>query len=228
MAPHIHQKPCALLACVCLCVSSSARDKNECLPAAARRQIAIIYSFYFLLYEHQVKLKVNCAVVCLCVLIVYNNRALTVIIFTTIFSCSTDFKFSRFLVQNSVTLKYNSHKQSIRTFGKRLAPFYLLNNMSTTTCNVRGKPSDGGLMQKVGPMKATIPMSSLLRPLNGSNNSVAGNVRTTLAGPANNLILYSAMSPPMRLISPDHNSSGHRSPGAANYFKGSHSTYDNR
>lgn len=91
--------------------------------------------------------------------------------------------------------------------------------MSTTACNVRGKPSDGGIMQKVGPMKATIPMSSLLRPLNGSNNSspFAGNGRTTSA----NLNLYSAMSPPMRLISPDHNSSGHRSPGAANYFKGS-------
>lgn len=94
--------------------------------------------------------------------------------------------------------------------------------MSTTACNVRGKPSDGGIMQKVGPMKATIPMSSLLRPLNGSNNSsVAGTGRTTSGGPANNLTLYSAMSPPMRLISPDHNSSGHRSPGAANYFKGS-------
>lgn len=74
-------------------------------------------------------------------------------------------------------------------------------------------------MQKVGPMKATIPMSSLLRPLNGSNNSssIAGNGRTASA----NLNFYSAMSPPMRLISPDHNSSGHRSPGAANYFKGS-------
>lgn len=97
--------------------------------------------------------------------------------------------------------------------------------MSTTTCNVRGKPSDGSIMQKVGPMKATIPMSSLLRPEFISNNggncsSVAGNGRTTSAGAANNLNLYSAMSPPIRLISPDHNSSGHRSPGAANYFKG--------
>lgn len=82
--------------------------------------------------------------------------------------------------------------------------------MSTTTaCNVRGKQSDG-LLQKVGPMKATLPMSSLLRPLNNvgltTNNNNSSNA-------------YSTMSPPMRLISPDH-SSGHRSPGAINYYKG--------
>lgn len=82
--------------------------------------------------------------------------------------------------------------------------------MSTTACNVRGKQSDG-LLQKVGPMKATIPMSSLLRPLNNvgltTNNNNSNNA-------------YSTMSPPMRLISPDHSSSGHRSPGAINYYKG--------
>lgn len=80
--------------------------------------------------------------------------------------------------------------------------------MSTTTCNVRGKQSDG-LIQKVGPMKATIPMSSLLRPLNSASLAVTGSTR-----------LFSTMSPPMRLISPDHNSSGHRSPGAINCYKG--------
>ncbi|XP_031622682.1 protein FAM117B-like isoform X2 [Contarinia nasturtii] len=80
--------------------------------------------------------------------------------------------------------------------------------MSTTTCNVRGKQSDG-LIQKVGPMKATIPMSSLLRPLNSAGLTSTQSNR-----------LFSAMSPPMRLISPDHSSSGHRSPGANNYYKG--------
>lgn len=80
--------------------------------------------------------------------------------------------------------------------------------MSTTTCNVRGKQSDG-LIQKVGPMKATIPMSSLMRPLQNSGSLVVtGSNR-----------LFSTMSPPMRLISPDNNSSGHRSPGAINYYK---------
>lgn len=83
-----------------------------------------------------------------------------------------------------------------------------LGAMSTTTCNVRGKQSDG-LIQKVGPMKATIPMSSLLRPLNSASIAVTGSTR-----------LFSTMSPPMRLISPDHNSSGHRSPGAINCYKG--------
>lgn len=85
--------------------------------------------------------------------------------------------------------------------------------MSTTTCNVRGKQSDG-LLQKVGPMKATIPMS-LLRPLN-SAGSIGGPTAT------NSNRLFCTLSPPMRLISPDHNSSGHRSPGANNYYKGTH------
>lgn len=80
--------------------------------------------------------------------------------------------------------------------------------MSATTCNVRGKQSDG-MLQKIGPMKATIPMSSLLRPLN--NVTVA----TT-----NTCHFSIAMSPPMRLVSPDHNGSGHRSPGSINYSKG--------
>lgn len=80
--------------------------------------------------------------------------------------------------------------------------------MSTTTCNVRGKQSDG-MLQKVGPMKATIPMSSLLRPSNSASLSAANSNHG-----------FSTMSPPMRLISPDHNSSGHRSPGAINYYKG--------
>lgn len=78
--------------------------------------------------------------------------------------------------------------------------------MSTTACNVRGKQSDG-LLQKVGPMKATIPMSSLLRPLNSAGLTTKSNA-------------FSTMSPPMHLISPDHSSSGHRSPGAINYYKG--------
>lgn len=126
------------------------------------------------------------------------------------------------LKYNNSQIKNKNHTRThiiVSWFGKLLQSFDLLIEMSTTTCNVRGKPSDGGIMQKVGPMKATIPMSSLLRPLNGSNNSssIAGNGRTASA----NLNFYSAMSPPMRLISPDHNSSGHRSPGAANYFKGS-------
>lgn len=77
--------------------------------------------------------------------------------------------------------------------------------MSTTTCNVRGKQE--GLMQKVGPMKATIPvatMSSLLRPLNNSGGSI---ITTSNQ-------LFSTMSP-------DHSSSsGYRSPGAINYYKG--------
>lgn len=77
--------------------------------------------------------------------------------------------------------------------------------MSATTCNVRGKQSDG-ILQKVGPMKATIPMSSLLRPLN--------NVTT------NTCHFSITMSPPMQLLSPDHNGSGHRSPGSINYSKG--------
>lgn len=79
--------------------------------------------------------------------------------------------------------------------------------MSATTCNVRGKQSDG-LLQKAGPMKATIPMSSLLRPL--TNVTV---------GSTNTCHFAIAMSPPMRLISPDHNGSGHRSPGSINYIK---------
>lgn len=85
--------------------------------------------------------------------------------------------------------------------------------MSTSTINVRGKQSDG-LMQKVGPMKATIPMSSLLRPYNCSSAG-SGSSSTGV-----NSHLFSTMSPPIHLISPDHNSCGHRSPGAANYFKG--------
>lgn len=87
--------------------------------------------------------------------------------------------------------------------------------MSATTCNVRGKQSDG-LLQKVGPMKATIPMSSLLRPLNNAGFNAT-----------NSNHLFSAMSPPMRLISPDHSSSGHRSPGSINYYKGKSHLLDN-
>lgn len=79
--------------------------------------------------------------------------------------------------------------------------------MSTTTCNVRGKQSDG-LIQKGGPMKATIPISSLLRPLNSAGLGVTSSTQ-----------LFSTMSPPIRLISPDNNCSGHRSPGAINCYK---------
>lgn len=88
--------------------------------------------------------------------------------------------------------------------------------MSTTTCNVRGKQNDGTI-QKVGPMKATIPMASLLRPLNNAGVCVGGTTN-------HNIHLYNPLSSPMRLISPDHNSAGHRSPGSANYFKGKYYT----
>lgn len=69
------------------------------------------------------------------------------------------------------------------------------------TSRVR-KQSDG-LPQK-GPMKATLPMSSLLR------GSIASGSQTIGSG------VFSAVSPPMRLISPEHSICGHRSPGALN------------
>lgn len=61
------------------------------------------------------------------------------------------------------------------------------------------------LPHKMGPIKATIPISSLLR---GPIASKTGNGSN----------LFMALSPPMRHISPEH--SGHRSPGALNTIGG--------
>lgn len=84
--------------------------------------------------------------------------------------------------------------------------------MSTSAYNVRSKPSDGAV-PKSGPIKATIPMSSFLRPLNGGSSS-DGNSPSTLS-----TNLFAALSPPLRHISPDHHSCGHRSPCTTNYYK---------
>lgn len=56
------------------------------------------------------------------------------------------------------------------------------------------------LPHKMGPIKATIPISSLLRGPIASGTSGSN--------------LFMALSPPIRHISPEH--SGHRSPGALN------------
>lgn len=58
------------------------------------------------------------------------------------------------------------------------------------------------LPHKMGPIKATIPISSLLRGPIVSRTGTSGSN------------LFMALSPPMRHISPEH--SGHRSPGALN------------
>ncbi|KAJ6627058.1 Protein FAM117B, partial [Pseudolycoriella hygida] len=58
------------------------------------------------------------------------------------------------------------------------------------------------LPHKMGPIKATIPISSLLRGPIASKTSASGSN------------MFMALSPPMRHISPEH--SGHRSPGALN------------
>lgn len=58
------------------------------------------------------------------------------------------------------------------------------------------------LPHKMGPIKATIPISSLLRGPIASKSGTNGSN------------LFMALSPPMRHISPEH--SGHRSPGALN------------
>lgn len=58
------------------------------------------------------------------------------------------------------------------------------------------------LPHKMGPIKATIPISSLLRGPIASKTGTSGSN------------LFMALSPPMRHISPEH--SGHRSPGALN------------
>lgn len=65
------------------------------------------------------------------------------------------------------------------------------------------KQSDG-LQHKMVPMKATLPMSSLLRGPILSAGTTTSNI-------------FSSFSPPMRHISPEHNISGHRSPGSINY-----------
>lgn len=57
------------------------------------------------------------------------------------------------------------------------------------------KPSDG--TSKIGPMKATLPMASLLR----------GSIQCGSVG----------VISPMRHISPEHALCGHRSPGALTY-----------
>lgn len=106
---------------------SRARIKYVCLPAAvaAARQITIIYSFYFLLFERQVKLKVNCFF-CVCMrrrtlVDTYNNRALVYYYYYLflfhihILSRSTNFAcdlISRFLGQidnPQVQFKYNTN-----------------------------------------------------------------------------------------------------------------------
>lgn len=68
----------------------------------------------------------------------------------------------------------------------------------------RVRKASDALPTKMGPMKATLPMSSLLRgPI-----SSGGTIGTAF---------FTALSPPMRHISPEHNICGHRSPGALNY-----------
>lgn len=58
-----------------------------------------------------------------------------------------------------------------------------------------------GQSQKMGPMKATIPMPTLLKSSLTCGGSTLGS----------NLVS------PMRHISPEHTLSGHRSPGALSY-----------
>lgn len=93
---------------------------------------------------------------------------------------------------------------------------------SASTYNVRSKPSDGSL-QKSGPIKATIPMSSFLRPLNnGGSGGGRGSRASASSDDSSNTLstnLFAALSPPMRHISPDHQNCGHRSPCATNYYK---------
>ena len=57
---------------------------------------------------------------------------------------------------------------------------------------------------KLGPMKATLPMSSVLRAPLQPCSTTSSNFSITL-------------TPPLRHISPEHELSGHRSPGAASY-----------
>lgn len=104
-------------------------------------------------------------------------------------------------------------RQRLRTIGRwakkenaEQSNQFGLGVMSTTTYNVRSKQMQDGSLQKMGPIKATIPMSSFLRPLNGGSVS-------------SDCTLFAALSPPMRHISPDHQSCGHRSPCAANYYQ---------
>lgn len=70
------------------------------------------------------------------------------------------------------------------------------------------KQSDGLPLHKIGPMKATLPMSSVLRgPIpSRSGRSISGGA-------------FSALSPPLlRHVSPPESTvCGHRSPGALNY-----------
>lgn len=80
------------------------------------------------------------------------------------------------------------------------------------------KPSEG-LSTKMGPMKATLPVSSLLR------GSLQGGLVTTSIVSSN--VALSVLSPPLRHISPEHTLCGHRSPGALNCKGGRHSNTSN-